>query len=154
MDEYITKPISLDNFKTVLSEWGDLPENKSDRILQELKMESSDSEIVNLEHLNLFTDGEPEQEKMISEIFLTSSAESIMNIRECIEGTKTQEDWERAVHKLKGSSAQLGAGKLLSVCLRAEETPNSSMEDKKHYLQDMESALDEIRTFFKSRETR
>lgn len=117
-------------------------------------MESPNSEIVNLEHLNLFTDGDPEQEKMISEVFLTSSEESLMILRECAEGTKTHEDWKRAVHKLKGSSAQLGASKLLSACLKAEEDPDCSLEDKKQFLRDMGSALDEIRAFFKSREGR
>src|SRR5690606_10605409 len=77
-------------------------------------------EVVDLSHLELFTDGDPEQEALIVTAFLSSAETSIGILKAVLDGKLSNEEWRQIAHKIKGSSAQIGANGLADLCRRAE----------------------------------
>jgi signal transduction histidine kinase/CheY-like chemotaxis protein/HPt (histidine-containing phosphotransfer) domain-containing protein len=152
MDDYISKPVNPDKLHTVLDQW--LNRNDSGaKQYDEKRMETQESDIIDLNHLSLFTDGDPEQEKTLTDVFLPAG-EGILNImRAHLEERNTNDDWKHAAHKLKGSAAQIGANKLSAVCLQAETKVGASQQEKKDIFKMIEKQFNDVKIFFRNRET-
>jgi CheY-like chemotaxis protein/HPt (histidine-containing phosphotransfer) domain-containing protein len=155
MDDYISKPVNPDKLREILARWLLKQEDKTTDILQSVSSQNSSATetIVNLEHLELFTEGDLDQEKIISDAFLSAGQSSLEVMRFHLDGQKTEEDWNRAAHKLKGSSAQIGADSLSVLCLNAEkESSNLPLEEKKTLLAEIEIEFRRVKAFFESRQ--
>ncbi len=154
MDDYISKPVNPDKLHEVLYKWL-LKEEKDARVAAGGRRRRHDDlaeEVINLEHLELFTDGDLDQEKMLSEVFLSVGSHSLQIMEAHLRGENKNEAWNAAAHKLKGSSAQIGADALSGLCLRAEqESEFSQMEKKKLYLV-VEQEFMKVKMFFESRQ--
>lgn len=121
MDDYISKPINPDKLCAVLQKWL----SQEDIIMtdkSELPVALEDEEPpVDLNHLSLFTDGDPEEEKKILDLFIELN-EQTLDMLKAPETLSDYDQWKYATHKLKGSCANLGAYKLSKICERAEQT--------------------------------
>ncbi len=89
--------------------------------------------LLNSERLNMFTGGDKEQEKELFILFLTQAEESI-NILTQTAINEDVEQWENMCHRLKGSSANLGAEKLSAACLSAEKKLKQNLKENKTIL--------------------
>lgn len=147
MDDYISKPVNPDRLYDIISRWivgsGVQP-------LEAIQSQNQDG-IIDLSHLDLFTDGDLEQEKMLADVFISVGLDSIQILEDHLAGKKSAEEWRMAAHKLKGSSAQIGANKLSAVCLLAEKSVNDNEQEKNQYLQDIKQGLGDVAFFFKKR---
>ncbi len=136
MNDYISKPVDVEKLKMVLSEW--IPGEQSVTSEKEyniyLPVQSdtapeSDFKILDRARLELFTDGDPDEERALIEMFTTYAEESLEILQaECDSGDN--EIWKKAAHKLKGSAANLGAELLSDICYTAEKSFEENSEIK------------------------
>lgn len=143
MNDYISKPINMDKLKSVLSLWlaesvvhQNMEKNEGQEIHNFVGYDSNNSlpleqmePVMDFDHLAMFTDGDPIQEKELIQMFSTYSEETMGFIRDAFENND-QDAWKSMCHKLKGSAANLGARDLAAVCLVAEQKYQESPENK------------------------
>lgn len=60
--------------------------------------------------------------------------------------------WRHAAHRLKGSTAQIGAHTLSALCLKAERCDGSSPEDKMSILAEIIEEFSAVAEFFAKRQ--
>ncbi len=155
MDDYLTKPIRIEDLNRVLMQFthagveGDM--NKVE--IAEAVEHALDVEEVplNFEHLDMFTDGDPEEEKMILDIFLSEMEKSINILKEHTNDAHA-EVWRKAAHKMKGASGNIGAAPLHQTCKEAEDGFQQSKDEKKAYVERIVAHAEEIYAYVAKRE--
>jgi len=118
------------------------PDMDHDDMINDYK--TTDSNVMDWDRLELFTDGDPEEEKMLINLFVTNADETIELIKQQID-TGNSEEWENATHRLKGSAANLGAKNLADICSKAEESSTESKEAKQLLFRSIQASYNEIR---------
>ena len=147
MNDYLSKPISPEKLHGALVKWLNIESTPKATLLEE----HHDLHLVNMQHLELFTEGDHEQERMIVEIFLKGAKDSLASIEAHLKTGGFDESWRHAAHKLKGSSAQIGAEKLAQLCLEAEHAEDIRIHEKEIFLEKFRTYLNEIEEFFLTR---
>jgi signal transduction histidine kinase/DNA-binding NarL/FixJ family response regulator len=115
MDEYISKPVSIDELKEVLSQWiffADLAE--TDAITGHAA-----APVVDLALMRTFSEGDPETEKEFIHAFMHESEKNMAILMKSL----TEQDatgWREAAHKFKGGAAGIGAQALADLCHKAQ----------------------------------
>jgi HPt (histidine-containing phosphotransfer) domain-containing protein len=110
------------------------------------KMAATEKTPIDMEYLTILTDGDPGEEK---ELFKMFRDQMNKNIRE-LEKSFIQEnnsDWEKIAHRMKGSSASVGAKALSDACMQAEHSANCSSREKEQYLLGVMSKLNDVMQF-------
>ncbi len=147
MNDYLSKPISPEKLHSALVKWLNIKDTSRTTSLED----HHDLHLVNMQHLELFTEGDHAQERMIVEVFLKVAKDSLENIESHLKAGGVDETWRHATHKLKGSSAQIGAEKLAQLCLEAEHADDIRIHDKEIFLEKFRIYLKEIEEFFLNR---
>lgn len=166
MDDYLSKPLKTDKLLKIMSFWiskaskknqtlvGDALEIEPEHTMMLLGNEEKSDEqmldIVDLELLNEFTDGDLIQEKGFFDLFIEHADPSIIDLENALQHEDIEE-WRKVAHKLKGSAANIGAVKLSSICKHAEEAFELPEENKRGLLQEIKLQLEEVRQFFYER---
>ncbi len=151
MDDYISKPINPSGLRASLGHWlhdtqAHMPEIATPDI-------PSDPAVpVDLAHLVLFTDGAASEEKIMSEMFISSGIDILADLKQHLAGNRTDSDWKKAAHKLKGSALQIGAMGLAEACLAAESANTLSRTHKEKLMQAVEKHFSEVQIFFAARQ--
>lgn len=101
---------------------------------------------VDMDYLEILTDGNPEEEKELFEIFTDQMDKSIKEL-EMSFVNQDNHTWERIAHRMKGSSASLGANILSDACKKAEHDATCSQIDKEKYLLDIAGKLNDVMHF-------
>jgi CheY-like chemotaxis protein/HPt (histidine-containing phosphotransfer) domain-containing protein len=148
MDDYISKPVNPARLHDVLRR---LLFRVGGASVVETADASASPEAVNIAQMDLFTDGDLEQEKMLAKVFLGVGESCIDIFRSHLAGRLAADEWRMAAHKLKGSAAQLGANRLSAICLQAEQRKDASSGEKASMLSDIEGFFEEVRVFFSRR---
>jgi len=149
MDFYLTKPITRGKLIEVITSslmMSNMTDGKKVAPALMKKDKEKISTIVDLDHLREFTDGDPDEEKEFFEVFLQQAVESIRDL----EASIANDDsifWEKAAHKLKGASANLGAEPLSNRCYEAEKSDDATKEKKKIMLEAIKEELSRVETF-------
>ena len=105
---------------------------------------------VDIDYLNMLTDGDLEDEQELMNLFFKQIDLSLNALEEC--GTDEQEEiWKETVHKIKGASANLGASDLFIACEQAEADYEANKNSNKNLLIDIKMRLEDIRSYFESR---
>jgi len=90
--------------------------------------------VLDIEHLESFTNGDKGLEKELFNIFCEQGALILLDLENaCKEGL--DEEWRCFSHKLKGSAHNLGAKNLANLCDIAEENYEDVLEKKVKYLE-------------------
>ena len=155
MDDYISKPVNPESLRTSLSHWLLESEKRAADTASAAEALSpvAAAAPVDLGHIALFTDGDPAEEKIMSEMFISSGFEIIDVLRNHLAGEKTDSDWQGAAHKLKGSALQIGARSLADACLAAESEASAAAKQKEALLEQVETRFFEVRNFFIARQS-
>ncbi|MGH1456841.1 MAG: response regulator [Alphaproteobacteria bacterium] len=139
MNDYLSKPIKPEKLLTIIHKWaGDKINNESfsqdDLVYQQPDLEQiSNVTILDMDHLNMFTDGDPDEERQLLDLFFDQVELSLMALNEgCV--NDDPEEWKKAAHKFKGSAANLGATALCGSCENAEKNFNEGLDAKKSML--------------------
>ena len=154
MDDYLSKPLQRKALKSAIDKWVLCIDKNSDIHSEEntsanLKSTENENNIpIDLEHFEMFTGGDPEEEKELFNMFFEQADLSIQAFEDnCTEGEN--EDWKEAAHKLKGSAANLGATLLAKTCKEAEECFKDTKKNKERMLKKVQLSLKEVRDFLK-----
>ena len=154
MNDYISKPVDLEKLRSVLGEW--IPNDTGDVSEMSAEMSSSTTEeepdlmIMDWERLRMFTDGDPEEEKGLIEMFLAYAEESIQELETHLKNGENEE-WRKAAHKFKGSAANLGAEQLSSICFKAEESYEQDDQAKQLIFEHIKRAYNETTAALKEK---
>jgi signal transduction histidine kinase/NO-binding membrane sensor protein with MHYT domain/CheY-like chemotaxis protein len=159
MDDYISKPVNPDKLYDVLIRWliketnniNDINYSKKDSITT-ITTQAGTEQLVDISHLELFTDGDLSQEKVLADVFIKVGKESLESMQLNLEGKNTDHDWKLAAHKLKGSSAQIGVSALSALCLKAELTSQGHIDDRRSLLAEIQKIFMEVKHFFEERQ--
>lgn len=167
MDDYISKPIKPDTLHKVISKWlkddkresDDCSAPEQDNLIASQESFVSDSALhaampeipVNMEHFNLMFDGSDNDEIAQLVNLFDVETEKLIKLLEvsCLEGD--QEEWRKAAHKLKGSSANLGAEYLFQICQEAEKASEADMLEKGSLLENIKSQYQCLQDFLNQR---
>ena len=152
MDDYITKPINPDKLHDVMACWLDL--DQTEPALNDAPAKEDHQTAlapVDLSLLELFTDGDSEQERLLAETYLKVGHTCLETMRRHIGQESSVEEWKMAAHKLKGSSAQIGSQALSELCLKAEHDSQADLQTKASYISDIENEFERVKAFFNKR---
>jgi CheY-like chemotaxis protein/HPt (histidine-containing phosphotransfer) domain-containing protein len=149
MDDYISKPIDAGKFAAVLTHW--IPgqthvETSSINIVKTGDLIA----LINLEHLQIFTDGDRDVENELFTLFFEQAQLTIERLKSCLY-TEMSAEWKSASHKLKGSAANLGAEPLAALCFDAEKAYTEDKNKKEKILDSICKSIEELRLFLKNR---
>jgi signal transduction histidine kinase/CheY-like chemotaxis protein len=149
MDDYISKPVNPDKLRNALCR--QLFGSAGPKALPATASEFQ-AELIDIGHLELFTEGDLGMEKMMAEAFLVSGRETLDSLSDILHRQGTDDEWRKASHKLKGSSAQIGAAGLARLCLTAESGCAAALVQKRAMLLDIEKGFRDVERFFASRQ--
>ncbi|PZQ44774.1 MAG: hypothetical protein DI551_09435 [Micavibrio aeruginosavorus] len=153
MDDYISKPIDAKRLVESLSRW------ISDKTYEQTQWRycnqhepdtHTELPIINIEHLESFTDGDIETEKELFKLFFTESEISIGRLKSACD-SDAEIEWKEAAHKFKGAAANLGAENLSAMCSAAEKGYADPADKKRFYLSQIEIAQSDVTKFLDER---
>ncbi len=147
MDDYLSKPIKPDKLLALMQKWTDTKPHSDVAIIEDAVVEDSSEVPIDIEHLQMFTDGDPDEEKQLLDLFFEQVDLSIAELEKSC-AIDDNEEWRKAAHKLKGSAANLGANSLCGVCEEAENRFEEEQGVRKAMLADINVKVSELRGFF------
>jgi PAS domain S-box-containing protein len=150
MDDYLSKPLRAEHLKKVIEIWFFMDTDEANISAKKpVAAASAEQEEtpVDIEQLRLFTDGDPAEEKILTDLFLEQAQEMIVILERSM-GEEAQDAWKSAAHRFKGSSGNLGAIKLHHLCKRAESHFTDNEMQKKEMLAAMISETKRVENFF------
>jgi hypothetical protein len=153
MNDYISKPVDVEKLKSILKQWipgEDTNNGTFDEEIPSSLITEAHSHVMDWERLDMFTDGDLEEEQQLITLFLTYAEESLSNMQESL-NEREKELWRKAAHKLKGSAANLGAQKLSDLCLKAEKSFELDKSEKENMLSDIQGAYFEVSNLLRQR---
>lgn len=154
MDDYISKPVQPQKLEGIFKKWmqENTALNEADVTIEHTTTPSTpttqtrETPPVDREHLALFTDNDPDEERMLLDMFFEQAALSIAILKkQCI--SDRSNEWKSAAHRLKGSASNLGASQLAQACKEAETHADASTEAKQQYLIEIIQDLEEVRAY-------
>jgi len=152
MDDYLSKPIKPEKLIAAMKKWTEsnaVAEISDIGQQSALEIVEAGSKIMDWDRLRMFTDGDPEEEKELIEMFITYAEESLGVLRNCQEGE--DEEWGKAAHKLKGSAANLGAEVLSDICMEAEQGFDLDKEAKERILDNVLASYEQVSELLKQK---
>ena len=156
MDDYLSKPLKREGLQAILAKWlaqaNIAPQAAAVAATQDqtvvVKTEAPEESPIDLEHLEMFTDGDADEEKELFEMFMEQAA---LNMQELQDSLEDDEDWRKAAHKFKGSAANMGAVALAASCKIAEEEFTATLDKKDQFLADITTQLEIVEAFINKR---
>ena len=162
MDDYISKPVSIEGIKEVLGQWilFDAPQDEGgkasmvDEVLSEsflgagkeggvVRGERDISSIdiaellaeapVNLDHLHSFTGGDEPADRELINVFVDQSDINIQTLEDNVVDGENMV-WSESAHMLKGGAGAIGANHLASLCASAQKQFVASSEERRALL--------------------
>jgi PAS domain S-box-containing protein len=141
MNYYISKPVDLNEIIKCINELCNI------NIKPRPSTKNTNSNVINLDRLNVFTDGNLEEEKEIVDLFISEISKSIKNLEEIDIKTDEQKQWKKITHKMKGASSNIGAEALEELCQIAEKTKLQDNKNKVDMLSKLSNELEKIKNF-------
>lgn len=143
MDDYLSKPLRRNDLEQKLAEHFILAKEES--VQTSLETEECDvSKKINWEFMQDIAGGDTEYEKELWQSYFESFDEVLPSAANALEN-KNIEDWVRWMHRLKGSSGNVGAMELYEICSYAELNPQ--LDDKEAYLEKIKQEYSAIKEY-------
>ncbi|MBI1327879.1 MAG: response regulator [Alphaproteobacteria bacterium] len=138
MDDYLSKPISQDEFLNILSQWIIFPDAQTETNVRE--SEDTETTAFDAAGLKEFAQDDGELRDFIN-TFIEQSEEVLGILRVSCSGNNPA--WVSAAHKLKGGAAMVKAHRLYELCDKAQGMARATESERKKLLQDIEDAYRE-----------
>jgi HPt (histidine-containing phosphotransfer) domain-containing protein len=122
MDDYLAKPVNLNDLREVLCTWTSECMPSTETEMAAAAASAISSEPLDINVIQSLRELQSEGEDflgVIIDMYLHSSAESIEQLKQAV-ATGDDEGVRQNAHSLKGSSANLGAIKFAALCLQLE----------------------------------
>lgn len=160
MDDYLSKPIDPNSLIQTLQKW--IQTTPKEEITQDDFIASVDDfavaeetpeppEIsgnppVDLPALRDLFGDDPEDEKMLFDLFFSTADEALNNLQQAIT-ENDNEKWRKAAHKIKGSAANMRAENLAAICTQAESDSDATQDQKDVLLKDIQDNITRVREY-------
>ncbi len=133
--DYLSRPIDIERLLRVVERavHGRVP----------MPPDQDTQPVIDLDHLFGFTDGDQQLEGELLTLFLSSADVYLARMSEAL---RTGQSWAAVAHALKGSSANLGARRVMKIALAAERSSPSTAR-----LEALRAAIEEVRGFDRTR---
>ncbi|MHB1686067.1 MAG: response regulator [Ignavibacteriaceae bacterium] len=119
MDDYISKPIRIDELQNALLKWSEKINEQRGELISKTKKEKTAAKIVNEEKITFLNDIQTESDiNFLIEllgIYITELPKNIASIISAVEN-KDSKNLQFSAHKLKGSSVTLGIDFVSELC--------------------------------------
>lgn len=154
MDDYLSKPLNFGQFQSCIAQWigaqaGESTEEAAEASSSPTSAIQLDNSIpVDISRLNEFTEGDKDTENMVINLFLDTAHESFDSLKSA-QLSGENEEWQKAAHKFKGASGNLGAMVLHSLCADAEYKGNVSKEEKDAILGSIYAEFSKVESYLK-----
>lgn len=123
MDDYITKPIRLQELQGVLMKWGEIIYEQKDFMVTQIKQQKVDTKVIDESKISFLQEVESQDDVIflmeLLNIYITELPKTISNIRASIK-KKDPNQLQFFAHKLKGSSLTLGMEDISEICHELE----------------------------------
>jgi signal transduction histidine kinase/CheY-like chemotaxis protein/HPt (histidine-containing phosphotransfer) domain-containing protein len=126
MDDFISKPITLEKFRQCFMKWGEVAAGGAMPV-SAAPVEMPSVDIFNPTRFNEITGGNAAFQKEVMAMFAAGAEESLSNLSKAKPG---EEAWRAAAHKLKGSALNIGMPKLADLCARAEKAKADNTQEQ------------------------
>ena len=152
MDDYLSKPIKPEKLLAIIQKWvGQTTSNDcvTEDVCEALfseKEELPDAPPLDMDHLNMFTDGDTEEEQQLLDVFFDQVEISLKELEDSC-SNNNKDEWRKAAHKFKGSAANLGAHVLSSSCEVAEKRFDDPLEQRVVMLEDINNNVRELKLY-------
>lgn len=150
MDDYLSKPIKVEKLTAVLKEWVGQKDSAEGPNKVEEQSEEKAEDPVDMEHLNTYTDGDPEEEKELVEFFMETVVGLIEGLEDAIK-SNDNELWRTTSHTFKGASGNLGATRLYQICSDSEQNYEVPNKEKEKFIEDIKHELELVKKFLENR---
>lgn len=154
MDDYLSKPVRPEKLKKIMAKWLIVGQNEdtppSNGVQNTVDQNHKQYPDFDIERLELFTDGNRDEEKELLDMFFEQAELSLLSLVENKDNNDS-DGWRAAAHKLKGSAANLGANNLAHICEHAEKNSTKDTLEKAIMLDDIFICLDQTKTFLEAR---
>ncbi|MEZ0226226.1 MAG: response regulator [Alphaproteobacteria bacterium] len=148
MDDYISKPINLDELKFILGRWVTFPD-ESPAGEPSAPPRAANAAPADLEALRKFADTDKELRGFVT-LLVSQSDETLQELqRNCGDGENTR--WTEAAHKLKGGAAMIGAEKLRRLCEKAQEMRTATSAEREAMFRDIRAAWEDVERYLRER---
>ena len=154
MDDYINKPIRIDELKDILTKWRHTINNESDISFDEIKETIVRSDIINEENISFVNEIQTQEDVgFLLELFDIYIRDLPILMAE-IAFSITKNDFEKLkfyTHKLKGSALTLGIESIANYCIdldnaAAVSLPNDEVNTvSSKLMKDVEKVVDELK---------
>lgn len=139
MDDYISKPIIMEELADILGQWIDL-----DISLKTIRPpQPPPSACINLTQMRTFSDGNIEIDRELVRSFMEQSRLNMQTLSENQTDGSNQK-WCEAAHMLKGGAGSIGASLLSELCMEAQSLLVSTAEDRKELYTQINKAFREV----------
>ena len=125
MDDYISKPISIDELKQILGQWICFEDRTA--VVQNSPSPAEESGILDLSLLRAFTADNKDSERELIRAFIDQSDKCMQTLAEC-RGPDSIALWQETAHLLKGGAGGIGAKQLAALCAEAQHFTGTPRE--------------------------
>ncbi len=133
MDDYISKPIHIDELQKILVNWGEKIGNQKLDLVEKLKTKTTKTKIIDEEKISFLDDIQtPEDLKFyreLIEIYIEDLPHTIKQIKHA-QVNKDAKMLQFNAHKLKGSSVTLGIDSISEICHELERKARENEFDE------------------------
>jgi len=149
MDDYISKPVNIDELKEVLGQWIRFETPSADKNDKKRTEMDEGASPVNLTQLRTFTDGDADTEREFIGIFIQQSDKNIKILEES-QANQAGEAWREAAHMFKGGAGGVGAEALRKLCDEAQHLDLEAAEERKVLFAKIKSEYEHVRKYLKN----
>jgi len=132
MDDYISKPIHIEDLRTVLDKWQNIISDEVEVNLQKIKDEFISSEIINESNITFMSEVHTSEDiNFIIELFEIYIRDLPILVTEIDESIKNKDfdNLKFITHKLKGSALTLGLESIANFCFKLETAAANKILD-------------------------
>lgn len=149
MDDYVSKPIDVDELRKVLQKWFILPDEEGeicgDRDEREpdiIDQSAEDIIVLDKDAIKDYADTDEEM-KGLAELFIEQTRGSFDLLKShCVNGESAE--WCEIAHKMKGGAAMIGAIHLAQLCDEAQAMSDASSESREDKYEDLYNAFSKV----------
>ena len=155
MDDYLSKPVDPNALQQTLQKW--VRYEELDLSSAESSIPTSSENIQNQDPVSVDTltpvdlpalrelfGSDSEDERMLFDLFFTTSDEAVESLKGAIDSDDNQR-WRKAAHKIKGSAANMRAEKLAFICAEAEGMYQATIQTKNSLLNSIQNEIAKIK---------
>lgn len=153
MNEYLSKPIDENKFRTVLSRWfilEDKDKKQTERINNQAKEISTKENPVDMNILQDYANNRTDTLQEIIGIFYKRSLEDLKEMAQH-RTDGTNDNWSEAAHNLKGTAGYIGAKDLRGLASEAQNMVDGTAADRKRLYTKIEKEHKKVCSFFRDR---